>query len=222
MIYIIGYPKSGNTWLSYLVSYSLNMVYDDMNAPGVHPRRESIRKQVKGGHSHKSYTPSFGQVFKTHRLLDNLKAEDRVIYIVRDPRDVIISYYYYLNNSSNGSIEMSSVIDKVLKEWAEHLSFYKNVPNTSFIKYEDLLQNSLNALNNLFETMEIAVDENVLKSAIEIFSFENMSGRKAGIEDKESFFRKGVIGDWKNYIDENEITRIKSKVGDLMKIFDYT
>ena len=54
-MYVVGYPKSGNTWLCYLLAYCLNSKYDDMDDPGTHPRNEYQRRHVKGGLKHVTY-----------------------------------------------------------------------------------------------------------------------------------------------------------------------
>jgi len=54
-MYVFGYPKSGNTWLCYLLAYCLNTEYDDLDEPDIHPGDEYQRSFVKGGLAHCSY-----------------------------------------------------------------------------------------------------------------------------------------------------------------------
>jgi hypothetical protein len=41
-----------------------------------------------------------------------------------------------------------------------------------------------------------------LKNIVEKYSFENQSKRKRGVENRKSFLRKGIAGDWKNYFNK--------------------
>ena len=49
---------------------------------------------------------------------------------------------------------------------------------------------------------DIPFNSNFLKIAIQKASFESLTKRKRGEENKNSFYHKGIIGDWKNYFDE--------------------
>jgi len=94
-MYVVGYPKSGNTWFCYLLSYCLNAEFDDYDVPGVYPINESIRKCVNGKLKHKSYQGHLGKILKTHWLKPLHKTNEPIIYLVRDGRDVMVSYYHY-------------------------------------------------------------------------------------------------------------------------------
>ena len=87
---VAGYPRSGNTWLGLLLCYVLNAKYIDIqlgddvrlfDLPDQWPDRE----------------PSdFGKILKTHAIGSQVNVEfDALVYIVRDPRDVAVSFYYY-------------------------------------------------------------------------------------------------------------------------------
>jgi len=45
------------------------------------------------------------------------------------------------------------------------------------------------------------VDRDDLALTVDRFSFQRMTGRKPGTEDKKSFLRKGIAGDWVNHFD---------------------
>ena len=227
-MYVVGYPKSGNTWFCYLLSYCLNAEYDTLEEPGIHPRNEYQRRYVKGGLEHPSYQAQVGKVLKIHSLQIKNQDNTPVVYLVRDGRDVMVSYYYYQNaftqKTVTQSLQKMVVIVQQLRKlgmeklatFLEHYTFSKfmrqNTLNwvnhvkagiekkpVAIVRYEDLKTNPEKTLEDLFMKLEVQVLPEIIQQAVATFSFERLSKRKAGEEDKNSFFRKGVVGDWKNH-----------------------
>lgn len=93
-IIITGYPKSGTTWVSGLVAELIQCPlvgdwgFDNSNCP-----------YVEGLERNSSF-----RCFKSHQAFNELKDTaslpiHKIIYIVRDPRDIVISGIYYFSFS---------------------------------------------------------------------------------------------------------------------------
>ena len=87
-IFIVSYPKSGNTWTRFLVG---NLVYPkdvidfsniELKVPDIYQNINDILLRIPRP-----------RILKSHEYFD--PRYKKVIYIVRDPRDVAVSYYYY-------------------------------------------------------------------------------------------------------------------------------
>jgi Sulfotransferase domain len=77
--------------------------------------------------------------------------------------------------------------------------------NYTEVKYENLLQDTAKELKRLLGFLGANYDEGTVWRCVERCSFENLSGgRKQGQEDVNSFFRKGVAGDWQNVFTERD------------------
>ena len=93
-IIIVGYPKSGNTWITRLTAELLNcpvkgFLYENNNK----------EISIEGLNRSSNY-----ECFKSHHQYQELLKEDqhnaKIIYVVRDPRDIVLSgtnYFYNLN-----------------------------------------------------------------------------------------------------------------------------
>lgn len=232
-MFIIGYPKSGNTWLCYLISFCLNSAFDNYDDPGPHNIvGDFMIKNVMGTLPHRSFEMHTGKVLKTHRLKIKNPKKEPVVYLVRDGRDVMISYYFYKNcylkkeqhNTPNinitgepnlGNTELSNFIRTYIPEWYNHLKQgMKQFPD-HIIRYEDLKGNPFKTLYRLFTSLGLDLDPMVIEESIRTFDFENITQRKVGIEQRDSFFRKGICGDWKNYFSQEDLEYYFNIVGNI-------
>ena len=241
-MFIVGYPKSGNTWFCYLLAYCLNCEYDDYDDPGVHPRSPYERKYVKGGLQHKSWQHHVGRVFKTHKKYIRCEAKEPLIYLVRDGRDVIVSYFYYLkkffpdaflrtvNRSGWRQIlrlfsqqnDFRTFMKRFTREWVSHVDYWLNRNPDVLVRYEDLKSDPLATLRTVFTALQIEVPDQIIQEAVEIFSFRKMSGRKEEEENKSSFYRKGIIGDWRNHFSPDDKDYFSKKAFIVMSRLGYT
>jgi len=152
------------------------------------------------------------------------------IFIVRDPRDLIISRYFsakYSHNPYTVDIkEKRKVLDKLSindgisltiqdfeKTTAQYvflwLKYYKD-KNIKILKYEDLVENSQNFFLNIIDHLELNVSVDLVKKIVQNNSFQSLTDRKRGTEDISSHLRKGVVGDWKNHFNSDHLSLIYS------------
>ena len=221
---VAGYPRSGNTWLGYLLSFLLNAKYQELNAPKgfKSTHQKEILQFISGKLKRKSY---FDSVVKTHERYSFSKNKigldkfDKVIYIVRDPRDVAVSLFFYKYYNSPidqdrpgeilsrkpqiiGKYLWKKTVLQVAKEWPLHALSWRSFEGTHLVKYESLRKNPERTLKEIASFLEEKIGHKLIKNAIEQFSFKRLSGgRKSGEEHATGFFRKGIVGDHKNYFD---------------------
>lgn len=248
-MYVFGYPKSGNTWLCYLLAYCLNTEYDDLDEPDIHPSDEYQRSFVKGGLAHCSYEKSIGKVLKTHSLELIANADNPpVVYMVRDGRDVMVSYYFYkkahLRQSDwiakllNGQLirdklgfhkigihleqlSFSRFVRQHASAWAHHVRVWSKRDVTAMVRYEDLHASTAETVANTLLKLGIRVGAEIVQQAVEIFSFEKLAKRQPGEEDKTSFFRKGIVKDWENHFSKGDLSFFRAEVGDVLELLGY-
>ncbi|MEK7728582.1 MAG: sulfotransferase domain-containing protein, partial [candidate division KSB1 bacterium] len=97
-VWLVGYPRSGNTWINFLCSYCLNLPFHDFDDPGAVPVRDWVRAAVAGKQAWQAPT-GLHAVIKTHKFPQQVPHQDsRIIYLQRDPRDVFVSHSHFLTH----------------------------------------------------------------------------------------------------------------------------
>ena len=227
--YIVSYPKCGRTWLRVLLSnyyierYGLKSgsLLDFAN---LHQQNRDIPKIFFTHYiKNTAITPEdintdIPKVFK-----------DTPVFLVRDPRDVIVSLYF--QRTRRDMNYTGSLVDFIYGEsgglatliryynvWADYLTGAKNY---LLIRYEDLCTGTSAELTRLLQHLGHTPDGGVVRYAVEISSFERMKMRERNNEynrswlragdsnDMESFkVRRGKIGGYTDYLEDADIERI--------------
>ena len=125
-VFLVSYPKSGNTWLRFLIANAIKVHYNveqDVNLFNI----LDIIPSIIGDGNLRPEGP-FGRtdiprIIKSHSAYNPYYY--RVILLVRDPRDVMISYYYYLKDRKqiDDKLEISEFIRHTkygINRWTEH------------------------------------------------------------------------------------------------------
>ena len=85
------------------------------------------------------------------------------------------------------------------------------------VRYEDLQKRPAREIRRLLEFFGAEASDETVKRCVSAASFERLTqGRKRGEEDPTSFFRKGVMGDWRNVFTEEDKQIFKEAAGDLL------
>lgn len=227
--FLVSYPKSGNTWVRFILA---NLMKADDEVIDFH---SAIRYVPEiGTHNDILINTPRPRIIKSHSMYD--KTYPKVIYLVRDPRDTYVSYYYYLKKSLPVDISFSEFLrkpDMHPSRWHSHVESWLDKPNISLvIKYEDLLLNTHQEVckiaNLLFKKQ---LSEEKIKLAIQASSFEGMKkieqekGRPFKTEDAAAkattFVRKGGKGDWANYFSREDEEFLKAEAEHILRCLNY-
>lgn len=227
-VFVTGYPKSGNTWFQILVAvilYGIDLrevpfsFVKDM-APDLSARRYFRRNS----------TPMY---FKSHAL--PCPEYRRVVYLVRDGRDVMVSYKHYrevLDKRQYNFLDFVSA-DRPLWpcHWSEHVEAWEKNPygaNMIFIRYEDLLAKPMDELKRFCAFAGIERSEERLQMAIDTTVFKALQDKelKEGNLDptyksSKPFFRRGVIGSYADEMPPDVLARFLTHAAPTLKRFGY-
>jgi hypothetical protein len=172
--------------------------------------------------------------------LINAKVTAGVVYIIRNPLDVVISYSHHNSMSIDKTLEFmarSSAVmplsEKMAYElqgsWSEHVMSWTRKPNPALhiMRYEDMQQDTLGTFIKLVKFLRIDVNEKKIAQAIDASSFnklkqmEELSGFKEKPDKAKEFFRKGEVGEWRTVLNKRQIQEIVHAHGEQMQRFGY-
>ena len=265
IIWISSYPKSGNTWVRLFLESYFSKIKNNFRFGGF-PELEDFEKLnidytnlneiIKNWKTLQEVRnlDSRTNILKTHNALctiGNYTFTDKTstlgaIYLVRDPRDIVVSYSNHLGLSYDEVIKTmlnshasgvkrfnNKEIDiEIMGNWADNYNSWKNYKGRHFliVKYEDLIKKKreqfLKILNYLNELQNFEIDFTQLDKSIEENSFEKLKKKEElhGFDQATGngpFFRKGIIGDWKEKLSSNQVSIIEKSFFKEMRQLEY-
>lgn len=233
----IGYQKSGNSWLCFLIVhlyeekkdawnkyYRIIPNWNDVVLEGEEYRLDWIR-----GHR-ASQLVSFRDITKAG------------LYIVRHPLDIAISSFRYKNiydkrlqletKTDDEIMEIiRAYLDRFIYEdgdiefnringctWTKHVYSWISDPPfpITIIRYEDLKINPLNILIQAFDKIGLEVSTEQIQKSIETSSMENLRSI-----DKDNFMGSGLVGSWKDICTERLKIQARDQFGWILEKIGY-
>lgn len=238
--YLVSYPKSGNTWVRFLLG---NLLHPE--SPTTFQNVDLRVPEVYNCSDRELRALPRPRILKAHEPFDF--RYPKVVYVVRDPRDVAISKYHWIRKwrgiPDGYPVEdfvvrwIAAEFDRYLKagSWADNvlswLAMRGGSPSFFLVRYEDLMVAAGDELRRLANFLGIEVGEETLSRAIEFGSARQMRA----LEEKQSrqwidtrltrqdipFVRKAVAGEWKTACPAGAVRRIEAAWWPLIKLLGY-
>ena len=153
----------------------------------------------------------------------------KFIHIVRDGRDCATSVWFHnqrltkMWNGRDRGLSFEDTAKGYAHLWVADLekakAFNDEKPGRMMrVRYEDLVAN-VSALADLFRFL--GVDSAEAAACKERASFSKIIGRNPGQEDRSSFFRKGIVGDWRNHFSIEGEAAFREQAGAWLKELGY-
>jgi hypothetical protein len=243
-IIILSFPKSGRTWLRVLMGNALQEHLKCTN--DLLPTLEAMATA--------SY-PSVPNFLVDHGIattqarsdifdVSKVKYKDKkVILLVRDPKDVVVSAYFHKSKLKKMAFNASFsdfLRDDVgsLKTYLAFLNSWTNTKDISgylIIRYEEMHSDPLAVLRSIFDFADVKdISNESLTAAIEFGRFDNMreleksdalgSDRLRPVDSNdESTYktRKGEVGSFVEHFSEDDLAYANSLIKGLNSIFGY-
>lgn len=209
LIWLASYPRSGNSWVRQMIAFQMEGCTTVRGA-------EKLIDSGKCG------------VKKTHRYwesMKNLTKDEKVVYVVRDPRACIASFRVFLSRQTgNARIAKIRDLDELLgswmkpwTDWSKHINGWMEHENLLPIRYERLHNSPRTEVWRLMEFLELPSDEESIGEVIETCSFKKMKGSDSG----GRMIRKGKTHVWKEELPRVMIRQIEARWGETMSMIGY-
>lgn len=221
LVLITEFPKSGASWFGQMFSDASNIPFPRNVTP-------SFRKNIM--HGHHLFNPRMNKAIHIlrdgrdvmvsayfHFLFDNSHNHSNMVKYTRgkllfDDYNAIIENlprfieYMFTEYPDKNSIHFC---------WSEMVRNAKKYNNQiCTIKYEDLLSTPDQCIENALQFYEISSPgQKRLREIVDDYSFKKMTKRSPGQENRKSFVRKGISGDWKNHFNEEACNLFKKYAG---------
>ena len=270
-IFLASYPKSGNTWMRSIIGnlYNFdkefdlkilksipllsikqnfdkfeNKIYSDNNVLHFDWVSQNIIECQKILNNKSNHLNIFKTHSVRHKKFTNETVNAGFIYIVRDPRDIVVSLKNFsrkkfdeiinellfqkkLMINTNGAMELLSTWDLHVQSWLN----YNTVPRL-IVRYEDLKSNPKGIIINIkkflnkIHKLNIDLSDQQIDKIIENSNFNNLKKleNQNGFDEASKhskFFRSGNSNQWKDILSKTQLQLIENNLQTLMKYFNY-
>jgi|TARA_B110000483_G_scaffold126396_1_gene151833 hypothetical protein len=185
-ILLFGYPKSGNTWIRFLIyNYRNLLLNSDVQQTITYDRLNALQNNIMDRGT--TFLPEIGFPFlyRTHKIyMNSYDLFDKRIFIHRNPLDTLISSYYFYKNREVPFLDDSVKIREklydidfyVLYKINSWIDFYNiSVKYADFvINYTEMKHDTEAVFSELLRFMDWDFDDELVKKAIDISSFKKI------------------------------------------------
>lgn len=167
-----------------------------------------------------------------------------VVYFIRSPLDVVVSFAHHLSTGIDKTITVMNTPDysfcqrtdrlhnqlrQKLFTWSGHVKSWVDDSGLPVLvmRYEDMKTSPIETFAKSVSFLGLSYALHEIEAALDQASFARLKQQEEekGFSEKSagsaSFFRKGVVGDWRNELSEEQVERIVETHGETMKRFGY-
>ncbi|KAL5293295.1 hypothetical protein ACFFRR_011830 [Megaselia abdita] len=201
-VWIITHPKCGTTWTQEMAWLIMNnMDFEQAKKIDLETRSPFLESSLKVVENCK--TLSRPRVIKSHEKMQLLPKQlwtknPKIIFVVRDPKDVFISFYHHNKFFYGRKFEEDQVtfIESRMKYgnfWEQVLSFYalRTNENVLFLSFEEMKKNLKSVVLRVSKFLGKNYNEIEIDRLVEHLDFKNMKNNPSCGHNKEvEEFRK--------------------------------
>jgi aryl sulfotransferase len=274
IVWLASYPKSGNTWMRAFLTSLLNPRKEGLDINNMVPSTIASSRQLFDeltGVSASDLLPEEIDCLRPAIYRQNaLESEELiyhkihdawirlpggeplipadvtrcVIYIIRNPLDVVVSFAHHLHTTIDKTIaimnnpdyafcdrrdRLANQLRQQLLTWSGHVKSWVDESGLPVLvmRYEDMSEQSEITFTKAVDFVGLRHTSDEIRTALELCNFSRLQKQEEekGFSEKNarspSFFRKGTVGDWRNVLTPEQVQRVVEKHGEMMARFGY-
>jgi hypothetical protein len=242
-VFIVGHPKSGNTWLTYMIAHLKYAGRDEDVTLAALPRL------VPFMHGRDSEIAAYDELLEP-RIFRNEWPHfpdlyPRSIYLLRDPRAVVVSYYHHYVAATGRDETIGSFVKRylgdgcitdfepALKRWDVQVMEWRERSQRQpvlFVRYEEMIAARERVLRNAAGFIGLPVEGPAFEASVAMGAFETMRADEAAhgtesypgvIGQRARFIRRGEAEGWRDELDQPLVGYIAREFAEPMEVFGY-
>lgn len=234
-VMVLAYPKSGITWLRFMLVQALTQAETGYDAV----RAMSPPVGEEGGAP--GILPGGGRLIKSHESPRTMRSRPpRVIYLVRDGRDVAVSYYFHRQAQGTAAPTFAQHLGQFLSgtvdnygAWHEHAMagaelLRRRQGEVFLLSYETLLADPVAALTGISEFFGWRLDPSAVEQAVADNRPASMRGKEAASTQWQQisrpdmpFVRSAKAGGWREHFADVDVERFDRVAGPALRLLGY-
>jgi aryl sulfotransferase len=274
IVWLASYPKSGNTWMRAFLTALLKPEKDGLDINNMVPTTIASSRQLfdeLAGVSASDLLP--GEIDRLRPAIyrqNALESEEliyhkihdawirlpdgqplipadvtrAVIYIIRNPLDVAVSFAHHLHTSIDKTItimnnpnyafcdrrdRLANQLRQQMLTWSAHVKSWVDESGLPVwvMRYEDMSSQPEITFKKALDFIGLQHTSAEIKAALELCSFSRLQKQEEekGFSERsarsKSFFRKGTVGDWQNVLTREQVEKIIDRHGEVMRRYGY-
>jgi hypothetical protein len=185
--FLASYPRSGTTWLRFLLYEALTGEESEFGSiwravPSL-DKRDGARPVLRGG----------GRLLQTHETFCD--GDRLVIYVVRDPRQVALSEYYWQRRNGTYAGTLTAFVRDYCQgrsnpwgAWGDHVHYWRvsepaRNSHLLVVRYEELRADTFQTLGRVLDFLGARPDTDLVRRAV-------TNNSRAGMQAKEDAARE--------------------------------
>jgi hypothetical protein len=231
-VFFTSYPRSGTTWSRHVLFEILTGQKSGFRAV------DATLCGVGKHHLGKPVLPGGGRLISSHEQYRSWKHYHKAIYLVRDPRDIVLSEFVYLTNLEFFYGSQDKFVKHFLTTavsgfgpWQHHVSSWLDsplaaTPNFLLVRFEELKRDPVVGFTRMANFLGVSPNAELIERAVANSSLEKMREKeqrepvKASVKGR--FVGAGLAQGWRSKLSPAQVRLIEQYAGPALERLGYS